>query len=109
MRKSSEKQVLNLQLKKNGQYVITIHPEWMNQLQQPHPVVCSGNHDATLFNWLPPNSTIGPILSVRAFEFESVCGLDLSIPSPQNDKLAVWITACLDKLLFCKQTGFDGV
>ena len=58
MSNSTEKQVLNLQLK-NGQYVITIRPEWMNQLQQPHPVVCSGNHDATLFYWLPPNSTIG--------------------------------------------------
>ena len=45
----------------------------------------------------PPNATNGPTASVRAFEFGSVCGLELSIPSPRYDKFTVWITACLGK------------
>ena len=35
----------------------------------------------TLVYKLRPNSTIGPILSVRAFEFESVYGLDTREPA----------------------------
>ena len=31
---------------------------------------------------------------VRAFDFESVYDLELTVPSPKNDELTVWITAC---------------
>ena len=49
--------------------------------------------DATLIYRLPPNATIGPILSIRAFEFESLYVLDPLIPDMRDVKQAVWITA----------------
>ena len=64
------------------------------------------SHDPTLIYRL--FSTCGPILSVRAFEFESVYGLNLLILCVENDKLTVWITACTGKKLSCWQTCFVG-
>ena len=39
-----------------------------------------GNEDAQLIRRIEPNSTTAPVLSVRAFEIESLCGLDILIP-----------------------------
>ena len=41
-------------------------------------------HDAQLIYWNPPNTTIGLLTSERAFEFESVFGLDIVIPSRRD-------------------------
>ena len=38
---------------------------------------------------LPPHTKIGPILWVRAPDFESMYDLDVLIPSPKNSKLSV--------------------
>ena len=46
------------------------------------------------FKKLLPMATMGPILSVRAFEFESLYVLDLLIPDQENDKQNVRVTAC---------------
>ena len=48
---------------------------------------------ATLIYRLLPNATLGPILSIRAFEFESSYGLDLLFPDMRDVKKTVWITA----------------
>ena len=61
--------------------------------------------DATLFYRLPPNASIGPILSIRAFEFESLCGPDLLIPDQRD---ACGSPLASDKGLFYRQNGFDG-
>ena len=37
----------------------------------------------------------GPSLSMRAFEFGSVYGLDTLVPITADPKMTVWITACL--------------
>ena len=39
---------------------------------------------------------------------KSVCGLDLSIPSPQNDKLAVWNRLLGQASFLQSKKGFDG-
>ena len=41
------------------------------------------------------NSTIWPIVSVRAFEFESFSGLYSLLPSSTDSNVIVWVTACL--------------
>ena len=47
-------------------------------------------------------------MSVRAFEFESLRGLDTLVPSSKDSKLTVWVTACLGTQLLCRQKGFLG-
>ena len=42
--------------------------------------------DATLIHRLPSTATIGPILSIRAFDFESVCGFDLFLTFEKKNK-----------------------
>ena len=49
---------------------------------------------------------IGPVLSVRAFELDSMYGLDILIPSPRNNKLTAWITACLGYQFFLQAKRF---
>ena len=49
----------------------------------------------SLFFELCRNPTIGPIMSVRAFEFGRVYGLDILVPSTNGSKLSVRVTGCL--------------
>ena len=41
--------------------------------------------DMQLIRRIQPNSTIGPVLLVRAFDFESLHGLDMWVPSSKDD------------------------
>ena len=56
--------------------------------------------DVTLIDRLPPDATIGPILTFLALEFESFHGLDLLIPDLRDVRQTVWITARFDKRAF---------
>ena len=58
--------------------------------------------------WLFPNATTGPILLIRAFEFERLFGWDLEILDLRNDKQTVRVAACSGKELLCRQEGADG-
>ena len=59
--------------------------------------------DAQLSYRLLPTVLIGSTLSVRAFEFERMYGLDVSIHRQRNNKPTVWITACFGNQLFWRQ------
>ena len=67
--------------------VVQSHPLALSQTAKDKP-------DATLTYRLLPNATLGPILSIRAFEFESLYGLDFLISDQQDDKQTIWVTAC---------------
>ena len=46
--------------------------------------------DAQLIRRMEPISTIGPILSVRAFDFVGLYGLNILVSSTKDSKLIVW-------------------
>ena len=52
--------------------------------------------DAQLVRRIEPNSTIGPTLSVRAFELDSPCGLDMLVPRTEGS----FIIDCVGHRLF---------
>ena len=52
---------------------------------------------ATIIYRLPPSGTEGPILSTRASEFESLCGMDLLISDLRDVTQTVRVTACSGK------------
>ena len=72
---------------------------------------CTNSKDqtgATRMYWFLPDTTTGPILSIRVFKFGSLYGLELLILGLRDDKQTVWVTACLGKELVYRQKGFDG-
>ena len=52
--------------------------------------------DAEVGHRIKSKSSVEPILSVRAFEFGSLYGLDILVPSPTDPALTVWDTVCLE-------------
>ena len=64
--------------------------------------------DAQLMYRIPLNTTIGLLMSVRAFGCESVYGLKLLTLSANEDKLAVEIPLAWANS-FCMKLRFDGI
>ena len=64
--------------------------------------------DAEVGHRIKSKSSVEPILSVRAFEFGSLYGLDILVPSPTDPALTVWDTVCLGTQLFCRQKSLIG-
>ena len=64
--------------------------------------------DAEVGHRIKSKSSVEPILSVRAFEFGSLYGLDILVPSPRDPALTVWDTVCLGTQLFCRQKSLIG-
>ena len=59
---------------------------------------------ATIIYRLPPSGTEGPILSTRASEFESLCGMDLLISDLRDVIQTVQVTACSGKSILQAKT-----
>ena len=87
-------------------------PGWMIQVTQSHPWCLHTIHKATSTCSYSAGylhfTKIGLILSVRAIEFESMCGLDILILRPRDQKRSVWITACFDNQPFYRPKGYNG-
>ena len=59
------------------------------------------HQDAHLIWRVEPNSTIGPILSVRLFEFEFHYGLDSPVRSTKFSNKITWVTARFGSIQSC--------
>ena len=106
-----ENRVTDLQLK-NWQYMIT-KPK-LNEASEAFRrcgalTNSKDQPDAKLIYRSPPNGTIWPIASIRAFEFTSLYGLYLLNPDLQKDKQAVRVTACLGDEFFFASKKFSMV
>ena len=97
-----QSECLKFRLRMGSQFLITKPARDRTSWSHSAETLQSPNRTkgALLIRRIEPNSTVGPVLSVRVFGFEIVYGLDVLMPSTEHPNMNAWVTACLGTKFF---------